>query len=132
MLQTPETAQRLIRAEQRRAELEAVLGSHRKDDQAEIGRLKARIAELEAELRIGSPWKCDVCGKDNRRDVCVICETDRPEPRERTVDEDPIAFALTEKAADVVAEATVTRSARKLRDLLAGQRDAVAEAGERP
>ncbi|NUS86357.1 MAG: hypothetical protein HOY75_27450 [Streptomyces sp.] len=41
--------QRLHRAEQRRAELEAVLGTHRKDDQAEIERLKARVAELEAE-----------------------------------------------------------------------------------
>jgi hypothetical protein len=41
-----------------------------------------RIAELEAELRIGPPWKCYVCGKDNRRDVCVICETDRPDAAE--------------------------------------------------
>jgi hypothetical protein len=41
--------QRLIRAEQRRAELEAVLDTHRKDDQAEIERLRNRVAELEAE-----------------------------------------------------------------------------------
>lgn len=39
---------RLIRAEQRTAELEAVLGTHRKDDQAQIDRLRARVAELEA------------------------------------------------------------------------------------
>lgn len=38
---------RLIRAEQRCAELEAVLGTHRKDDQAVIERLRARVAELE-------------------------------------------------------------------------------------
>jgi hypothetical protein len=36
-----------------------------------------RIAELEVELRIGAPWKCHVCGKDNQRDICVICETYR-------------------------------------------------------
>lgn len=41
--------QRLIRAEQRRAELEAVLATHRRDDQAEIERLRKRVAELEAE-----------------------------------------------------------------------------------
>lgn len=41
--------QRLIRAEQRRAELEAVLGGHREEDRAEITRLRARVAELEAE-----------------------------------------------------------------------------------
>jgi hypothetical protein len=44
--------QRLIRDEQRRAELEAVLGTHRKDDQAEIERLKARVSELEAERHV--------------------------------------------------------------------------------
>jgi hypothetical protein len=43
---------RLSRAEQRRAELEAVLGTHRKDDQAEIERLKVRVAELEAERHV--------------------------------------------------------------------------------
>lgn len=62
LLQSPETAaewkrerdslaaqaDRVIRAEQRRAELEAVLGTHRKDDEAEIGRLRDRVAELEA------------------------------------------------------------------------------------
>ncbi|MGW1158466.1 hypothetical protein ACWD5Q_06735 [Streptomyces sp. NPDC002513] len=42
--------QRLIRAEQRRAELEAVLGTHREDDQAEIKRLRERVAALEAGL----------------------------------------------------------------------------------
>ncbi|MFG2722679.1 hypothetical protein ACGFW5_30935 [Streptomyces sp. NPDC048416] len=48
MLQSPETASRLMRAEQRRAELEAVLTTHRKDDRAEIEKLRARVAELEA------------------------------------------------------------------------------------
>lgn len=38
-----------------------------------------RVAELEAELRIGAPWTCDACGKDNRRDVCAVCETHRPD-----------------------------------------------------
>jgi hypothetical protein len=71
MLQSPETAaeleslrrevqsnrvdgERLIRAEQRRAELEAVLSTHRADDRAEIDRLRARVAELEAPLAIGA------------------------------------------------------------------------------
>ena len=40
---------------------------------------RARIAELEAELGIGTPWKCPVCSKENTRDVCAICETDRPD-----------------------------------------------------
>lgn len=44
-----------------------------------VGEQGDRLAELQAELRIGSPWKCHVCGKDNSRDVCVICETDRPD-----------------------------------------------------
>lgn len=127
---------------------------------------EARVAELEAELRIGSPWTCEVCSKENTRDVCVICETDRPEPRERTADEDPIACALTDQAEaahpsydeltdrqkTVAAPGTcgralstgmpcpdhprppredVTPQVRKLRSLLAGQRDAaVAEAGD--
>lgn len=47
----------------------------------EVARLKAYAAGLEAELRIGTPWRCHVCGKANRRDVCVICETDRPESK---------------------------------------------------
>lgn len=41
---------RLIRAEQRRAELEAVLATHRKDDQAEIERLRAERAEVGNEI----------------------------------------------------------------------------------
>ncbi|MGW2550634.1 hypothetical protein [Streptomyces sp. NPDC001635] len=49
---------------------------------SELERLRARVAELEAELRIGAPWKCPTCSKDNNRDVCVICETDRPESEE--------------------------------------------------
>ena len=87
MLQSPETAaevaelrrqlessrvdgQRLIRAQQRRAELEAVLGTHRRDDQAQIERLRARVAELEQ----------------------LLAAKDRP------ADEDPIAYKLTPKA----------------------------------
>lgn len=41
---------RLIRAEQRRAELEAVLDTHRKDDEAEIKRLREKVAVLEEQL----------------------------------------------------------------------------------
>lgn len=72
---------------------------------AELRRLRDRVAELEAELRIGTPWKCPACGKENRRDVCEICESDRPESdedpivREVPVDETPIAYELTDKAA---------------------------------
>lgn len=39
--------QRLIRAEQRRAELEAVIAVHRNDDQARIERLQSRVDEVE-------------------------------------------------------------------------------------
>ncbi|MDX3239766.1 hypothetical protein PV392_29590 [Streptomyces sp. ME03-5709C] len=46
----------------------------------EAGQLRARVAELETELRISQPWTCEVCGKANRRDVCAICETYRPDP----------------------------------------------------
>jgi hypothetical protein len=52
---------------------------------SELGTLRARVAELEAELRIGTPWKCEACGKENRRDICVICETDRPDLYEPNV-----------------------------------------------
>ncbi|MFI6251451.1 hypothetical protein [Streptomyces sp. NPDC051016] len=45
------TASRVVRAEKRRAELEAVLATHRRDDHAEIERLKTRIAGLEATVR---------------------------------------------------------------------------------
>lgn len=45
-----------------------------------IAKARARVAELEAELRIGLPWTCDACGKENTRDVCAVCETDRPDP----------------------------------------------------
>jgi hypothetical protein len=51
--------------------------------------LRARVAELMAELRIGTPWTCGPCGKENTRDVCVVCETDRPE-----ADEEPYASRL--------------------------------------
>jgi hypothetical protein len=52
--------------------------------EAQIARDAAldRVKVLEAELRIGKPWKCPTCSKENDRDVCVICETDRPEDTE--------------------------------------------------
>lgn len=51
-------------------------------DQQRIRKLKQRVAELEAELGIGSPWICPCCSKENRRSVCVICETYRPDPED--------------------------------------------------
>lgn len=45
-----------------------------------------------------------------------VAELEHAEPREHTVDEDPIAFALTEQADDV------TPQVQTLRALLAGQR----------
>lgn len=59
---------RLIQAEQRRAELEAVLRTHRDDDRAEIERLRARVAELEAAAgQFLIPWatKLDAKSLDN-------------------------------------------------------------------
>lgn len=47
-----------------------------------IQELEQRVTELEGELRIGEPWICPCCSKENRRDVCVICETDRPDPED--------------------------------------------------
>ncbi|MDI9885355.1 hypothetical protein QMZ92_13355 [Streptomyces sp. HNM0645] len=84
---------RLIRAEQRTAELEAVLRTHRDDDRAEIDRLRARVAELEAAAGDGAT---------------------------RTADEDPIRLVPTEaaNALDLRREESV----RKMRALLAGQR----------
>ena len=78
-------AQESERLRARVAELEAErhVTNEALSDAAERMRAdRDRIAELEAELRIGAPWKCHVCGKDNRRDVCVICETDRPDPED--------------------------------------------------
>ena len=46
--------------------------------------LLAEVRRLRAELRIGAPWTCGVCGKENHRDVCLICETDRPDPAHAT------------------------------------------------
>ncbi|MEV7470446.1 hypothetical protein AB0O20_28675 [Streptomyces kronopolitis] len=69
MLQSPEAAReldgmtrRMMRAEQRRAELEAVLDTHRDDDAAEIKRLRARVAELEQQSADTSPWQRAVDG----------------------------------------------------------------------
>lgn len=76
----------LIRqAEARVAELETDLAAKVQDAEAAVngwGRARDRVAELEAELRIGTPWTCPTCSKENRRDVCVICETDRPDAEE--------------------------------------------------
>lgn len=47
-----------------------------------------------------------------------VTELEQAEPREHTVDEDPIAFALTDQADDV------TPQVQTLRALLAGQRQA--------
>lgn len=44
--------------------------------------LVAEVRRLRAELRIGTPWTCPTCSKENSRNVCVICETDRPDPAE--------------------------------------------------
>jgi hypothetical protein len=71
--------------QRRIAELESLLrdaDQMRRDWVAERERADAaesRVRKLEAELRIGPPWVCHVCGKENNRDVCVICETYRPE-----------------------------------------------------
>jgi len=46
----------------------------------DVPALLNEVRRLRAELRIGTLWKCNVCGKDNHRDVCLICETDRPDP----------------------------------------------------
>lgn len=55
---------------------DAEFAAHARTD---VPLLLAEVRRLRAELRIGSPWKCHVCGKGNHRDVCVICETDRPD-----------------------------------------------------
>ncbi|MGW0131946.1 hypothetical protein [Streptomyces sp. NPDC003299] len=67
LLQSPESAARLIRAEQRRAELEAVLTTHRQDDVATIGMLRARVAELEQQL----------AAKDHPVDEAFVPRTER-------------------------------------------------------
>ncbi|MFC9847746.1 hypothetical protein ACFWFF_01350 [Streptomyces sp. NPDC060223] len=105
---------RLIRSEQRTAELEAVLGTHRKDDQAELERLRARVAELEVGLPVMQKalFKAlDRVAELERRIEAEECRCPEPAPlcegcrckchtppREGTVDEDPIVFALTPKA----------------------------------
>lgn len=74
--------------------------------ESDLGGATARVAELEAQLAA----------------------------KDRTVDEDPIAFALTDKATATMPDLPrdVSQQVRKLRLLLAGQRDAaVAEVGER-
>lgn len=53
--------------------------------------LVAEVRRLRAELRIGPPWTCQTCSKENTRDVCVICETDRPDPVEDAPAQQPAA-----------------------------------------
>lgn len=96
LLQSPETAdeqaellrQRNAFQDQRNAVFATNTELLSRVERADLERLQAenenrtltrRVAELEAELRIGAPWKCSVCGKDNKRDVCAICETNHPD-----------------------------------------------------
>lgn len=51
---------------------------------AQVAALTAEVTRLRAELGIGDPWTCHVCGKENHRAVCLICETDRPDPAKET------------------------------------------------
>lgn len=76
--------QRLIRAEQRRAELEAVLGSHRRDDQAEIERLTNELAQRTQDL-------VDTDAERERLRARVV-------ELEQLLADAPIAVTLTEKA----------------------------------
>ncbi|MGX1909045.1 hypothetical protein ACWIID_09300 [Streptomyces phaeochromogenes] len=141
--------QRLIRAEQRTAELEAVLGTHRKDDQAEIERLKSalsnaadQVASLESDLGGASARVAELEAKlaedPIRYALSVPSGTphkpyDELSPRQRTV----VAPGTCEWAAltgrpcpdHPRPQADVTPQVRKLKQLLAGQR---AQAGERP
>ena len=93
---------RLIRAEQRRAELEAVLASHRKDDQAEIERLRAQVAELRAERHATNEALVDVT-------VAL-----------RAVETVPSQGVTPRPPAE-----GVSPQVQKLRALLAGQREAL-------
>lgn len=87
---TPLTVQQLTEIEARAARLyerTASIDPNAHPDfgqltDADVPALLAEIRRLRAELRIGSPWTCHVCGKENHRDVCLICETDRPDPAE--------------------------------------------------
>lgn len=45
---------------------------------------ETRVRQLEAELQIGDAWTCHVCGKENSRATCLVCETDRPDAEPRT------------------------------------------------
>lgn len=146
--------QRLIRSEQRTAELEAVLGSHRKDDQAAIERLRADRSDRYDELahalgrdQSGLEWGELVeiaAGLPSREKRVAELEAGLPAVqkaltqaldrvaeleaqlagKDRPVDEDPIAFALTEAAmaVDLMPGEDVRPQVRRLRALLAGQR----------
>lgn len=95
----------------------AVVGlweSMRDPESVELRQLKKRVAELEAELRIGKPWKCYACGKQNTRDVCVICETYRPDEEPGPVPEALIASSgvvieTTARPEDVAPQVTALR-----------------------
>ncbi|MFJ1869920.1 hypothetical protein [Streptomyces chartreusis] len=101
---------------------------------AELAAYRAlELANLDGRVSASCPEPGHPTWLRKRDDVrgCPSCRVAELEQQlaaqDRTVDEDPIAYALTEKAD------RVTPQVRKLRSLLAGQRDAVAtEAGERP
>lgn len=76
--------QRLIRAEQRRAELEAVHATHRRDDQAEIERLTNELAQRTQDL-------VDTDAERERLRARVV-------ELEQLLADAPIAVTLTEKA----------------------------------
>jgi len=151
MLQTPETAAELehLRAWHTAAPTEltpeqrTTLAAHLGDSKPATAALVASLAKAVRNVREHDhpTWEDLYClnltsymgermGPVLRRLVAAEARVAELEAqlaaKDRPVDEDPIAFALAEKAADVVAEANVTRSVRKLRSLLAGQRSAAA------
>lgn len=108
---------RLIQAEQRRAELEAVLDTHRKDDQVEIKRLRERVTDLEAELYTEQAQHRTTLEQRNAHAQELLRL--RPQAaalqrqlvaKDRPVDEDPIAYALTEKADGITSRIAPTQA----------------------
>lgn len=65
------------------------------DAMEQILGLQMERDQLKAELRIGAPWTCDACGKQNSRDVCAVCETDRPNAAEQGEKNTPTGAAFT-------------------------------------
>ena len=78
-LETPEDEDRMVVSFGRRADGEFT--AHAREDVpallALVDRLAARVVELEAELRIGTPWACH-CGRTTDRDECT-CGQLRPD-----------------------------------------------------